>query len=128
MPTSHTEPPGRSALALSAVVGACLAAVLGLATDQASAAYTARVQAGTLELTGDGASDKLALLAARRADDAPGRRRRGRHARLQLRPQHLHRDPTSRPAAATTRSASTRAAARSPTRPSRSTAAPATTR
>jgi Ca2+-binding RTX toxin-like protein len=57
----HTDPPARRALALAALTSACLMAALGLATDQASADYTARVQAGTLQLTGDGASDTLLL-------------------------------------------------------------------
>jgi Ca2+-binding RTX toxin-like protein len=57
----HTEPPARRALALAVLTGACLVAALGLATDQASADYTARVQAGTLQLTGDGAGDTLTL-------------------------------------------------------------------
>ena len=56
-----TDPPARRALALAALTSACLMAALGLATDQASADYTARVQAGTLQLTGDGASDTLLL-------------------------------------------------------------------
>ena len=57
----HTDPPVRRALALAALTSACLMAALGLATDQASADYTAGVQAGTLQLTGDGASDTLLL-------------------------------------------------------------------
>lgn len=56
----HAHPPGRRALAVSAAAGA-LAATLDLTTDQASAAYTAQVQAGTLHITGDAASDTLAL-------------------------------------------------------------------
>ena len=59
--STHTDPPARRALALAALTGACLVAALGLATDQASADYTARVQAGTLQLTGDAASDTLVL-------------------------------------------------------------------
>ena len=47
--STHTDPPARRALALAALTGACLVAALGLATDQASADYTARVQAGTLQ-------------------------------------------------------------------------------
>jgi hypothetical protein len=43
----YAQPPGRRALAVTAVAGACLAASLALATGQASAAYTAQVQAGT---------------------------------------------------------------------------------
>jgi Ca2+-binding RTX toxin-like protein len=43
-------------------------AALGLATDQASADYTARVQAGTLQLTGDAASDTLTLAQGSTAD------------------------------------------------------------
>ena len=65
----HAQPPGRRALAVTVVAGA-LAAALALTTDQASAAYTAQVQAGTLQITGDGASDKLALQLG-----APGARR-----------------------------------------------------
>ena len=37
------------------------AALVGLAADQAAASYTAQVQAGTLKLTGNAASDKLVL-------------------------------------------------------------------
>ena len=59
----HAQPPGRRALAVTAVAGACLAATLALNTGQASAAYTAQVQAGTLQITGDAASDTLALSA-----------------------------------------------------------------
>jgi len=58
---SHTDPPARRALALAALTSACLVAALGLATDEASAAYTARVQAGTLQITGDAASDTLVV-------------------------------------------------------------------
>ena len=57
----HAHPPGRRALAVTTVAGACLAATLGLGAGQASAAYTAQVQAGTLHITGDAASDTLAL-------------------------------------------------------------------
>jgi Ca2+-binding RTX toxin-like protein len=59
--SSHTDPPARRALALAALTSACLVAALGPATDQASADYTAQVQAGTLQLTGDGAGDTLTL-------------------------------------------------------------------
>ena len=57
----HTDPPARRALALAALTGACLVAALGIATDQASADYTARLQAGTLQLTGDAGGDTLTL-------------------------------------------------------------------
>ena len=54
--TIHPHPFGPRRLVLTAVVAAAsMAAALGLATDPAGADYTARVQAGTLELTGDGA-------------------------------------------------------------------------
>src|SRR6476620_4143047 len=59
--STHTDPPARRALALAALTGACLVAALGLATDQASANYTAGSQAGTLQITGDGAGDTLVL-------------------------------------------------------------------
>ena len=52
---------GRKALALSALAGVFFAALLGLAAADAGAAYTARVDAGTLRVTGNGASDKLVL-------------------------------------------------------------------
>ena len=48
----------------SAVSGACLTAMLGFAAGPAAAAYKAQVQAGTLQIVGDGASDKLELLTA----------------------------------------------------------------
>src|SRR3954464_2763014 len=59
--STHTDPPARRALALAALTSACLVAALGLATDQASAESTARVQAGTLQVTGDGAGDTLTI-------------------------------------------------------------------
>jgi Ca2+-binding RTX toxin-like protein len=43
------------------VVSAIVAATLGLGADQAAAAYTAKVENGTLSLRGNGASDTLAL-------------------------------------------------------------------
>ena len=49
------------ALALSVLTGAFLAATLAFGAHPAFAAYTARVQAGTLKITGDSAGDKLAL-------------------------------------------------------------------
>ncbi len=52
---------GRRALALSVLTGAFVAAMLGFAAHPAQAAYTAKVQAGTLKVTGDAASDKLSL-------------------------------------------------------------------
>src|SRR3954470_5392584 len=55
--STHTDPPARRALPLAALTSACLVAALGLATDQASADSTARVQAGALQITGDGAGD-----------------------------------------------------------------------
>jgi len=52
---------GRRALSLGAAAGAILAATLTFAATQADAAITAQVKAGTLQIRGDGASDKLAL-------------------------------------------------------------------
>ena len=46
---------------LGAVFAALLAATLALAVGNAGAAYQAKVQAGTLRITGDAASDKLVL-------------------------------------------------------------------
>jgi Ca2+-binding RTX toxin-like protein len=60
----NLDPPLRRALALAAAAGACLVAALGITTSQASAAYSARIQGGTLVLTGDGASDSLVLTPA----------------------------------------------------------------
>ncbi len=60
--STETDPPARRALALAALTSACLVAALGLATDQASANYTAGIQAGTLQITGDGAGDALDCL------------------------------------------------------------------
>jgi RTX calcium-binding nonapeptide repeat (4 copies) len=59
--STHLDPPLRRALALAAAAGACLVATLGITTSQASAAYSARVQAGTLLLSGDASSDALVL-------------------------------------------------------------------
>ena len=82
----------RRALALSVLAAAFLAATLGLAAQPANAAYKAQVQAGTLRLTGDGASDTpRPPPPAGLAHHTPGRPWRGRDGRLQLRPQHLHR-------------------------------------
>jgi Ca2+-binding RTX toxin-like protein len=55
--------PRRRALATGAFAGALIAATLGLTAGQASAATTAQVKAGTLEITGDATSEKLALTA-----------------------------------------------------------------
>src|SRR5689334_19007194 len=59
--STHHDSPRRRALALAVAAGATLVAMLGLATGQASAAYTSRIQGGTLQLTGDGASDSILL-------------------------------------------------------------------
>jgi Ca2+-binding RTX toxin-like protein len=52
---------GWRALALGALTAVITTAALTLGADPAHAAYTARVQAGTLRITGDAADDKLAL-------------------------------------------------------------------
>ena len=54
----------RKALVAGAVGGACLAVMLSFAADPAAAAYKAQVTGGTLQIVGDGASDKLELLTA----------------------------------------------------------------
>jgi hypothetical protein len=51
----------RRCFAAGALADACLAALLGAAADQARADYSAKVTSGTLQITGDRASDKLAL-------------------------------------------------------------------
>ncbi len=63
-----TNPPEtatrRSRLLVSAAVAAaCAIGTLAIGVHQASASYTAGVQAGTLQITGDKASDKLRLAA-----------------------------------------------------------------
>jgi hypothetical protein len=62
----------RSRRAGAGLAGAPLAATLGLAASPtaAAAAVTGRVRAGTLEITGDRASDRLALRLAGAADVA----------------------------------------------------------
>jgi hypothetical protein len=57
----QVERVGRRAIAAGAAAGACIAVMLGLAADQAMAAYAANVQGRTLHIDGNGASDKLAL-------------------------------------------------------------------
>jgi Ca2+-binding RTX toxin-like protein len=57
----HADRAGRRALTLSAAAGSILAATLTFAATQADAAYTAQVKTGTLQIRGDGASDKLTL-------------------------------------------------------------------
>jgi hypothetical protein len=52
---------GRRALTMGAATGSILAATLTFAATQADAAYTAQVKAGTLQIRGDGASDRLVL-------------------------------------------------------------------
>ena len=52
---------GRRALTMGAAAGSIFAATLTFAATQADAAYTAQVKAGTLQIRGDGASDKLVL-------------------------------------------------------------------
>ncbi len=84
-----------SALALSALA----VASFGFAADDAFAAYKARVAAGTLTIRGDGASDKLALSLQPASPST-----------LQI---------AVKVVPATTRSASTRATACSPTSSSR---------
>jgi Ca2+-binding RTX toxin-like protein len=50
---------GRRALALVALAAAVLASSLAYGTDEASAAYTARIEGGTLLVLGNGSSDVL---------------------------------------------------------------------
>ncbi len=59
--TLHADRIGRRALTVGATAGSILVAALTFAATQADAAYTAQVKAGTLQIRGDGASDKLAL-------------------------------------------------------------------
>ncbi len=60
------RPPEDVLVGGSAVSGACLTAMLGFAAGPAAAAYKAQVQAtcGTLQIVGDGASDKLGLMSS----------------------------------------------------------------
>ena len=57
----------RRALLLGLVASASLASLLGLSADPASAAYKAGIEAEHLKITGDGASDKLAVTMAEAA-------------------------------------------------------------
>src|SRR4051812_20147681 len=57
----HADRIGRRALTMGAATGSILAATLTFAATQADAAYTAQVKAGTLQIRGDGASDRLVL-------------------------------------------------------------------
>ncbi len=57
----HTGPARRRALQICAVGGATLGAMFAFGADSALAAYIPHVQGGTLQITGNGASDKLAL-------------------------------------------------------------------
>src|SRR3954471_17676371 len=59
--TLHADRIGRRALTVGAAAGSILVATLTFAATQADAAYTAQVKAGTLQIRGDGASDKLTL-------------------------------------------------------------------
>ena len=59
--TLHADRVGRRALTLGAAAGSILAATLTFAANPAHAAYTAQVKAGTLQIRGDAASDKLVL-------------------------------------------------------------------
>ena len=59
---THAVGRRRRTLVASAVSGACLTAMLGFAAGPAAAAYKAQVQTGTLQIVGDGASDKLELM------------------------------------------------------------------
>jgi RTX calcium-binding nonapeptide repeat (4 copies) len=59
----------RRALTMGVLAGALLAVALAVGAHPAQAAYTARVQAGTLKLAGDSADDKLGL---RLRGGAPG--------------------------------------------------------
>ena len=60
---------------MTVVSGACLTAMLGFAAGPAAAAYKAQVQTGTLQIVGDGASDKLELIRPRHSDHPRARRR-----------------------------------------------------
>jgi Ca2+-binding RTX toxin-like protein len=57
----HTTGPGAKVLRTCLVAGASSAALLGFSAAPALASYTAQVQGGTLQIAGDGASDKLAV-------------------------------------------------------------------
>ncbi len=62
MDCAHPRLPGCSVKARRGVLAGALAmAVLGVGASQASAAYTSKIDGGTLTLTGNSASDKLLL-------------------------------------------------------------------
>jgi Ca2+-binding RTX toxin-like protein len=58
---THIDERRRSTLLAGVLAGACAIGLLGFAAAPADAAYKAQVQSGTLQITGDAASDKLAL-------------------------------------------------------------------
>ncbi len=58
---THVDNRRGRALLAGALSAACLTALFGVVADPAAAAYKAQVQAGTLQITGDAASDKLLL-------------------------------------------------------------------
>jgi Ca2+-binding RTX toxin-like protein len=58
---THTHERRPGALGAGVLAGACAIGLLGFAAAPADAAYKAQVQSGTLQITGDAASDKLAL-------------------------------------------------------------------
>ena len=57
----HAHPPGRRALAVTTVAGACLAATLGLGTARLQPPTPRRCRRERCSITGDAASDTLAL-------------------------------------------------------------------
>lgn len=82
-------------LAGGVVTGASSLALLGFAAQPALASYKAQVQNGTLQIVGNGASDKLLLQPDLNTEPTAGRRRRGWHDGLQLRCKHVQRDQRS---------------------------------
>jgi Ca2+-binding RTX toxin-like protein len=58
---THVDNRRPRALLAGALSAACLAALFGVVAAPADAAYKAQVQSGTLQITGDAASDKLSL-------------------------------------------------------------------
>jgi Ca2+-binding RTX toxin-like protein len=58
---THVDNRRGRALLAGALSAACLTALFGVVAAPADAAYKAQVQAGTLQITGDAASDKLSL-------------------------------------------------------------------
>ena len=95
----HAQPPGRRALAVTVVAGACLAAALALDHRPGADAYDRLklFEVGALQLTGDAASDTLDAPAQGTTANTLACARSTAQLVFDLRPGHLHRGRRRRP-------------------------------